>query len=59
MDEDRILQSLMAEYCDMLGAAYLAEAKRLNNDPTFEFPESLHQRCIDTIRRELGKHKDP
>lgn len=55
MDEDRILQLLMEEYCDILGAAYLAEAERLNNDPTFEFPERLHQQCLDIIDREFGE----
>ena len=54
--EDAYFEVVMGEYAEQLGAEYLAEAKRLNADPTFDYPEELDQKCRTLIER-AGKRK--
>ena len=54
--EDAYFEVVMGEYAEQLGAEYLAEAKRLNADPTFDYPEELDQKCQTLIKR-AGKRK--
>ena len=54
--EDAYFEVVMSAYTEQLGAEYLAEAKRLNADPTFDYPEELDQKCRTLIER-AGKRK--
>ena len=39
--EDAYFEVVMNAYAEQLGSEYLAEAKRLNADSSFEYPEEL------------------
>lgn len=54
--EDAYFEVVMSAYTEQLGADYLAEAKRLNADSSFEYPEELDRKCRTLIER-AGKQK--
>lgn len=54
--EDAYFEVVMSAYTEQLGAEYLAEAKRLNADSSFEYPEELDRKCRTLIER-AGKQR--
>ena len=54
--EDAYFEVVMSAYAEQLGAEYLAEAKRLNADSSFEYPEELDRKCRTQIER-AGKQR--
>lgn len=54
--EDAYFEVVMNAYAEQLGSEYLAEAKRLNADSSFEYPEELDRKCRTLIER-AGKQR--
>ena len=54
--EDAYFEVLMRAYAERMGEEYLEESKRLNADPTFDYPEELDRKCLALIDR-AGKQE--
>ena len=55
--EDAYFEVLMQAYAEHIGEKYLEESKRLNADPSFEYPEESYQKCLALIERAGKKDK--
>ena len=55
--EDAYIQMLVYEVAKMEGEELLEKNDRLKNDPDFQVPESITEKCLETIRREVAKRE--
>lgn len=55
---EEALFTLMMDYVAQAdGKQYLEENERLKNDPAAQIPESVDQRCLQTIQRAFQRRK--
>ena len=55
--KDPEFEALMYKVAEFEGKRLAKLAESLNNDPNFEIPEELHQRCLATIAKAFEEKK--
>ena len=54
---DKDFEALIYRIGELEGERLQEEAERLNNDPSFEFPEELDRKCLDIIAKAFEEKK--